>query len=215
MADDVLRQVLPIPDRAYVGLTTYDAKDPDTALPADPRHPAAEGGAERPGRPARRRGIRRQQRVRRARQHADRREAGGQWPQVQPLPHDRALLADPGSAAERTQPPLGRHGRHHRDRDLGARLQLAPSEHRRATGRDAQAQRLLDRAVREVPRGPGLADQPDGSVRQLALRWRRLRILLRVHRRRDEPVRPGDLPQHDARSSPIGPPRRATTSPRT
>ena len=27
------RDVLPIPDRTPVGLTTYDAKDPDTAFP--------------------------------------------------------------------------------------------------------------------------------------------------------------------------------------
>jgi len=27
------RTVLPIPDRAHVGLTTYDAKDPDTKYP--------------------------------------------------------------------------------------------------------------------------------------------------------------------------------------
>src|SRR5829696_9637076 len=27
------RDVLPIPDRRYAGLTTYDAKDPDTAFP--------------------------------------------------------------------------------------------------------------------------------------------------------------------------------------
>jgi arylsulfatase A-like enzyme len=30
---DVQRTVLPIPERAYVGLTTYDAKDPDTDFP--------------------------------------------------------------------------------------------------------------------------------------------------------------------------------------
>ena len=30
---DVQRGVLPIPDRPYVGLTTYDAKDPDTSFP--------------------------------------------------------------------------------------------------------------------------------------------------------------------------------------
>src|SRR3954470_22086152 len=28
------REVLPIPNRPHVGLTTYDAKDPDTAFPA-------------------------------------------------------------------------------------------------------------------------------------------------------------------------------------
>jgi hypothetical protein len=32
-ADDVQREVLPIPDRRPVGLTTYDAKDPDTSFP--------------------------------------------------------------------------------------------------------------------------------------------------------------------------------------
>jgi arylsulfatase len=31
--DDLQRSILPIPDPAYVGLTTYDAKDPDTNFP--------------------------------------------------------------------------------------------------------------------------------------------------------------------------------------
>jgi arylsulfatase A-like enzyme len=31
--DKIQREVLPIPDRQYVGLTTYDAKDPDTKFP--------------------------------------------------------------------------------------------------------------------------------------------------------------------------------------
>jgi len=30
MTDDVRREVLPIPDPQWVGLTTYDAKDPET-----------------------------------------------------------------------------------------------------------------------------------------------------------------------------------------
>jgi arylsulfatase A-like enzyme len=33
MTDDVRREVLPIPDPQWVGLTTYDAKDPDTTFP--------------------------------------------------------------------------------------------------------------------------------------------------------------------------------------
>jgi arylsulfatase len=33
MTDNVQRSVLPIPDRPHVGLTTYDAKDPDTSFP--------------------------------------------------------------------------------------------------------------------------------------------------------------------------------------
>ena len=36
------RDVLPIPDRQHVGLTTYDAKDPDTSFPPiEPLRPPA------------------------------------------------------------------------------------------------------------------------------------------------------------------------------
>jgi arylsulfatase A-like enzyme len=42
MADATGRQVLPIPDRAYEGLITYDAKDPDTSFPPiEPLRPPA------------------------------------------------------------------------------------------------------------------------------------------------------------------------------
>ena len=41
-------------------------------------------------------------------QHADRRAAGGERAEVQPLPHHRALLADAAGAADRAQPPLRR-----------------------------------------------------------------------------------------------------------
>ncbi len=41
-ASDVPRSVLPIPDRHHVGLTTYDAKDPDTSYPPiEPVQPPA------------------------------------------------------------------------------------------------------------------------------------------------------------------------------
>jgi hypothetical protein len=30
---DIQREILPIPDRRQIGLTTYDAKDPDTSFP--------------------------------------------------------------------------------------------------------------------------------------------------------------------------------------
>ena len=32
--DTIQRSILPIPDAQHVGLTTYDAKDPDTKFPA-------------------------------------------------------------------------------------------------------------------------------------------------------------------------------------
>ena len=39
---DAGRDVLPIPDRRYAGLMTYDAKDPDTSFPAiEPLRPPA------------------------------------------------------------------------------------------------------------------------------------------------------------------------------
>ena len=40
--DTVRRDILPVPDVAHVGLTTYDAKDPDTSYPPirDARPPA-------------------------------------------------------------------------------------------------------------------------------------------------------------------------------
>ena len=42
VSDPVRRDVLPIPDVTHVGLTTYDAKDPDTSYPPirDVRPPA-------------------------------------------------------------------------------------------------------------------------------------------------------------------------------
>ena len=36
--DKIQREVLPIPDRQHVSLTTYDAKDPDTKFPRIRRH---------------------------------------------------------------------------------------------------------------------------------------------------------------------------------
>ena len=167
------REVLPIPDVRHVGLTTYDAKDPDTSFPPiEPLRPPAGapnvlvvllddvgfGASSAFGGPS-------------TTPTAERLADGGL--KLQPLSHHRALLADARRAADRAQPPLRRHGRHHRARDLGARLQLAPAEHQGAAGRDAAAERLLDRAVRQVPRGAGVGDEPDRPVRPLADRRRR------------------------------------------
>jgi hypothetical protein len=98
--DAIQRSILPIPQTQHVGLTTFDAKDPDTKFPAiEPLRPpkgapnvlviliddcgfgatSAFGGA---------------------RPHAERRTAGEERAQVQPLPHHRAVLAD----APRTLP---------------------------------------------------------------------------------------------------------------
>ncbi len=81
---------------------------PGHRVPADRAAAAARGRTERAGRAARRRRLRRVERVRRAVPDADRRAAGGGRAAVQPVPHHRAVRADPAGAADRPQPPLGR-----------------------------------------------------------------------------------------------------------
>ena len=196
------------------GLTTYDAKDPATSFPPiEPLLPAR-GRAERPDRAGRRRRLRSLERLRWPDQHAHRGATGRERAQVQPLPHDCPVLADAPGAPHGTEPPLGWDGGRHRDRDLGPGLQLRPPEHLRAARRDAQAERLLDGAVRQVPRGAGLGDEPDGAVHRVAHRRGRSRSSTASSAARRTS---GDRRCTTARSrsSRRRPRRRATTSPRT
>ena len=207
----VQREVLPIPDRPRSGLVTYDAKDPDTSFaPIEELRPPAGapnvlvvliddagfGASSAFGGPC-------------ATPNAERLAAGG-------LKFNRfhtTALCSPTRAAllsGRNHHTVGMGG-HHRDRDVGAGLQLDAAEHVRAARGDPQAQRVLDRPVRQVPRGAGLADEPDGAVRQLAHRAaasststgssaaRRTSTTRRCTRAR-------------RRSSPTARPKRATTS---
>ena len=105
------------------GARTHDVRreGPGHGVPADRAADATEGCAERPGHPARRRRVRRLQRVRWSVQHPDRRAAGRGRSEVQPVPHHGAVRADEAGHAHRPQPPLRRHGQHHRDGDLGSR----------------------------------------------------------------------------------------------
>ena len=209
------RAILPIPDVRPPGLTTYDAKDPATSFPPiEPLRPpegapnvlvvllddVGFGASSAFGGPC---------------NTPDGRAPRGRRAAVQPVPHHGAVRADAPGAADRPQPPLRRHGQHHRDGDVGARAELGAPEHDGAARPDADAERLLDRAVRQVPRGAGVADLAHGAVRRLAVEGRRVRALLRVHRRREQPVGSGALRGHHARSSRRPRPRRATTSPTT
>ena len=194
----VERDVLPIPDRAYDGPVYEDAKDPAAKFPPiEPLRPPAGapnvlvvllddagfGCSSAFGGPCNT-------------PMAER--LAGRGAEVHALPHHRAVLADPRGAALGPQSPLGWDGRDHGDRDVGAGLQLDAPEHVRAAGGDAQAQRLRDGAVRQVPRGAGVGDEPARPVRQLAERRGRVRVLLRLHRRRDQPVLPGAVRGDDA-----------------
>ena len=125
------RTMLPIPDRPSPGLTTYDAKDPDTAFPPiEPLLPPG-GCAECADRPAGRCRLRRGKHVRRAVSHADGGPARGGRSEVQPVPHDGAVRADSGRVAVGPQPSFGRDGQHHRDGDVGSWQQFVAARTRR------------------------------------------------------------------------------------
>ena len=209
------RETLPIPHRQQVGLVTYDAKDPATSFPAiEPLRPPTGapnvlvvllddvgfGASSAFGGPVNT-------------PTAERLAAAG-------LKYNRfhtTALCSPTRQALLT-------GRNHHAVGMGGitematsapGLQLDAAQHRRPPGRDPETERLCHGPVRQVPRGPGVGDQPDGPLRRLALGRRRLRALLRVHRR----PRPTSTPRRSTRTpsrwSPTGPRRRATTSPRT
>src|SRR5262245_29343316 len=90
---------------------------------------------------------------------------------------------------DRPQPSRRRHGWDHRNCDLGAGLQLPASEYLGAARRDPQAEWVLDGAIRQVSRGPGVRVEPDRALRPLA-HGVGVRALLRLHRRRE----PSDYP---------------------
>jgi hypothetical protein len=49
--NSISRDILPVPDAQYVGLTTYDAKDPDNEISADRGAAPSEGCPQRADRP--------------------------------------------------------------------------------------------------------------------------------------------------------------------
>ncbi len=192
------RSHLPMPNTARRGLITYDAKDPDTKFPPieQLRPPkgapnvlliliddAGFGSASAFGGPCQT-------------PNAEKLAANGlKYNRF----HTTALCSPTRQAtADRAQPPHRRHGRHHRDRQRLAGLQFGAPEHHFAAGTDAEAQRLLHRAVRQVPRSAGVGNKPGRAVRCLADGRRRLRVFLWLPRWRGKPVVPDDLRRHHA-----------------
>ena len=118
-------------------------------------------------------------------------------PALQPHVLHRAVLADARRADHRAQPPLGRLRRDLRAVDRLPRLQ---QHHRQGQGHDRPhpaRQRLLHVVVRQGPQHAGLRGQPGRAVRPVADRHG-LRVLLRLRRRRRQPVAAEPVPQHDA-----------------
>ena len=160
------------------------------------RGQGAQGRAQRRDRADRRHRLRRPQHVRRPDPHADHGPARPERPALQQLPHHGAVLADAHRAQVRPQPPHRQRRLDHGELDGLPRQHRADPEQRRAAGRDAAAQRLQHRRLRQVARDRGLGNQRVGSVRPLA-DAPGLRQVLRLHRRRDRPVVSADLRRRD------------------
>ena len=171
----------------------FRCEGPGLEVPTDRATAPAQGRAERPDRPDRRCWFRRDQRFWRALPDANRGEIGGGWVEIQSLPHHRSLLAHASGVADRSQSSLRWYGRHHGDCDRRARLLLGTAQLDVAAREDAETQRLLHRAIRQVSRSAGLGDEPGRSVRRLAHGRRRLRVFLWIHWRRGQPVVPDAL----------------------
>ncbi len=162
MTDQISRDVLPIPDTPFEGTLPYDVKDSAFAA-IEPLRPPADapnvlvillddvgfGASSAFGGPC-------------ATPTAERLAADGlKYNRF----HTTALCAPTRLPAAGPQPPQRGDGRDHGARHVRARVQLDPAEYVRAARPDPEAQRLLDRAIRQMPRGAGLGDEPDGPVR--------------------------------------------------
>ena len=103
-------------------------------------------------------------------------------------------------------------GRNHHVCNMGSITETATAfpgqtgqrpEQRRSAGRDAAAQRLQHRRLRQVARDGRLGSQPVRPDRPLADPLG-VRQVLRLHRRRNEPVGPGHLRGHEPRRTAEG-----------
>ena len=106
------------------------------------------------------------------------------------LPFDGAVLADARGADHRPQPPLGRLRRHC---GAGDRLPGLRQLHHQGQGDDRphpEGQRLPHLVVRQEPQHAGLPGEPGRPLRPVADRHG-LRVFLRLHGRRHQPVGAG------------------------
>ena len=202
MARSVQRQVLPIPDRAANVAATYDAKDPDTSFPPiEPLLPpegapnvlivliddCGFGASSAFGGPVQTR----------------RRSSGS----------PARGCATPGSTRRRCARRRGRRcsrGGTTTASGMGGITEIATSAPGYNSLRPNDCAPLAETLklngyctaqfgkCHEVP---VWQTSPMGPVRQLARRRRGVRVLLRLHRRRDQPVRAGALREPDARGA--------------
>ncbi len=165
------------------------------AVLADARG-AAERRAERAPHHDGRPGFRRVGHLRRRHSHARHGPHRQGGIALHAFPLDGAMLADARGAHHRPQSSFGRIRRHRRAVDRLPGLRLGHRHRERHGGHDPARQRLLHVVVRQEPQHAGLSIQLGRALRPMAGRHG-LRILLRVHGRRDRPVDALPLPQHE------------------
>ena len=183
------RTKLPIRRARFQGVAdrTLDGSVPDWNLIGHVN--ATPGSAERPAGADRRRRLRQSRHLRRADRDAELHPHRRGRPAVQPLPCHRAVLADAGRAADRAQQPHRRLRLDRRVRGRVPRLLGHPSAGLRAAASYPAGQRLQHRRVRQMAPDARRAAGSGRAVRPLAERLG-LRLLLRLPRRRRQPVGP-------------------------
>ena len=161
----------------------------------------APGGAQRPARADRRRGLREPGDFRRSGRDPEP-DAGRRCrPALQPVPRHRGLLAHPGGNADGAQPPLCRVRLARRAPRPVPRILGPAAQDMRPRGEDAADERLLHLGLRQVAPDARPRPGPGGPLRPLA-ECLGLRLLLGLPGRRGGPVRSGDHGEqhHDRRA---------------
>ena len=143
------------------------------------------GSAQRPVDPDRRRRLRCQQHLRRARADTDARRAGAAGPALQSVQHLRAVRADPGRAADRPQPPPRQHGADHAQ--AAARLYHRDPAQRGDDPGGPARQRLQHGRLRQMASDAAMGAGRHRPLRPLA-DGAGLRLFLRLHGIRYGPV---------------------------
>ena len=179
-----------MPKKPFKGTIKLDVRDSvadwEPYLPAK----APAGCTEHPVRPVRRHRPGRVVALRRRHQHADAPEAGRSRPALFAVAHDGAVLADALHAPDRTQPSPERHGGDHRGREWIPRRERAHPAGVRDDAADPPGQRLEHLLARQGSQRAG-AGHRLGRDAQAVAAAAGLRSLLRLPRRRDQPVVPG------------------------
>ena len=199
MADErIARSILPIPDQQHVGLTTYDAKDPDTKFPPiEPLRPpkgapnvlivliddCGFGASSAFGGPI-------------PTPTAERLAKNG----LKLTRFHTTALCSPTRQALLT-------GRNHHSVNMGGICEIATSapgytsvlpKNKAPLAMTLKLNGYSTAQFGKCHEVPVWQTSPLGPVRPVAHRRRWIRVLLRLHRRRNQPVVSGDLRGHDA-----------------